>query len=141
MSLSLRQKLTMNGRQMGEERTSAWTAEYEYHRHVFFVKFWLLGFGRDGEMQRISDLLYDVGCHRGLDRGCVLARQVDGRSGGDVRMRGKLLRGDVRGRNRLRRKRVPLLRIVPGLVLPSEASRHSTFPAKIQNIQDMLTNN
>ena len=30
-------------------------------------------------MQRISDLLYEVGCHRGPDQGCELARQVDGR--------------------------------------------------------------
>jgi hypothetical protein len=94
---------------MGEGRTCAWAAEHEYHCHLCFVEFGLLLFGRAGEMRRISDLLYDVGCHRGLDRGCVLARQVDDRSGGDVRMRGKSLRGDGRGCNRLRRRRVPLL--------------------------------
>jgi hypothetical protein len=111
---------------MGEGHTGARAAEHEYHSHLCFVKFGFLVFGRAGEMQRISDLLYEVGCHRGLDRVCVLARQVGGRSGGDVRTRGKSLRGDVLGRNRLRRRRVPLLRIVPGSVQPSGSSRLST---------------
>ena len=105
-------------------RTCAWTAEHEYHRHFFFVEYGLGGRALGsisalvgaGEVQGISDLLYDVGSHRGLDQESVRARRAGGRSGGGVRMRGLWLRGGGRERNMRRRKREQLRRREPGLV-------------------------
>ena len=92
----------MDQRAGGKERktlTCAWTAEYEYHRHFFIVEYGLGGRALGsisalvgaGEVQCIRDLLYDVGRshdRRGLDQESVRARRVDGRSGGDGKMRG-----------------------------------------------------
>ena len=86
----------IRGKGPGEgRRTCAWTAKHEYHRHFFFVEYGLGGRALgsipvlvgSGEVQGISDLLYDVGSHRGLDQESVRAKQGGDRSGGGVRMR------------------------------------------------------
>jgi len=83
------------GRGKRGDHTGAWTTEHENHRHLFFLEYGLVGCALDlisalvgaREVQGISDLLYEVGCHRGLDRESGQARRAGGRLGGGVKMR------------------------------------------------------
>lgn len=113
----MREKEEKKRGQRKEERThtGARTAEHEYHGHLFFLEYGLVG---GGDVQCVSDLLYEVGCHRGLDpdQESARARRADGRSGGVVRMRERWPRGGVRECSTRRRKRERLRRREPGLV-------------------------
>ena len=88
--------------EVGQRHTGAWAAEHEYHRHFLFLEYGLLlSFATSSsgrlilvlvgarDVEGISDLLYDVGCHRGhcLDQECEQARRVGGRLGVGVRKR------------------------------------------------------
>jgi hypothetical protein len=89
-------------------------------------------------VQGISDLLYDVGRHRGLDLESVRARRAGGRSGGDVKMtRGRWLRGGGRESNTLQRKRELLRRREPGLVRPCDFEETSLYLAPSSTRQQL----
>lgn len=79
---------------IGQRHTGSWTTEHEYHRHLFFLEYGLLSFASSSggrlilllfvnarDMEGVSDLLYDVGCHRGhdLDQASEQARRAGGR--------------------------------------------------------------
>jgi hypothetical protein len=86
-----------------DRHTGSWAAEHEYHRHLFFLEYGLLSFASSSssgrlilvlvdarDVEGISDLLYDVGCHRGhgcLDQGSEQARRAGGRLSVGVRKR------------------------------------------------------
>lgn len=85
----------------GKRHTSSWAAEHEYHRHLLFLEYGLLSFTSGSsfrlvlvlvdarDVEGISDLFYDVGCHRGhgLDQASEQARRAGGRLSVGVRKR------------------------------------------------------
>ena len=108
------------GRREGKRHTSAWAAKHEYHRHLVFLKNGFFGCALGSrrrcrcvilllvgtrEVEGISDLLYEVGSHRGPDQTSARARRAGGRLSGGVRMRVRWLRGGGRERSMRRRKR------------------------------------
>ena len=85
----------------GERHTGSWAAEHEYYCHLLFLKYGLLSFASSssgrlilvrvdaGDVENVSDLLCDVGCHRGhgLDQANEQARREGGRLSVGVRKR------------------------------------------------------
>ena len=86
---------------VGQRHTGSWPAEHKYHCHLFFLQYGLLSFASSSsgrlilvlvdarDVEGVSDLLYDVGCHRGhcLDQACEQARRAGGRLSVGVRKR------------------------------------------------------
>lgn len=105
---------------IGQRHTGSWATEHEYHRHLFFLEYGLLSFassssgrlillllGDARDMEDVSDLLNDVGCHRGhdLDQASERARRAGGRLSVGERKRVQWLRDGVRECNMRQRRR------------------------------------